>query len=285
MMLDRQYTIRAMSRPEVEFAVDWAASEGWNPGLYDARCFYAADPEGFLIGLLGDEPVACISVVKYGAFFGFLGFYIVKPEYRGMGYGLGIWNAGLTRLQGRTVGLDGVIAQQKNYKKSGFTLAYRNIRYQGNGGGRDVPHDSSIVKLREIPFEDVNYYDKPFFPDDRKAFLRCWIDQKESTALGVMQKGKLSGYGVIRPCRKGYKIGPLFSDTPLIAEKLFLALKATTSVDEPIFLDIPETNKEALDMVNHHKMNVVFETARMYTGEIPNLPVQKIFGVTTFELG
>jgi hypothetical protein len=141
------------------------------------------------------------------------------------------------------------------------------------------------VELCGIPFEDVNDYDKPFFPDDRKAFLRCWIDQKAGAAFGVMQNGKLSGYGVIRPCRKGYKIGPLFSDTPSIAEKLFLALKATIPVNEPLFLDIPETNKAALDLVNHHKMNVVFETARMHTGEIPCLPVQKIFGVTTFELG
>jgi hypothetical protein len=32
-------------------------------------------------------------------------------------------------------------------------------------------------------------------------------------------------------------------------------------------------------------MTVVFETARMYTGEAPRLPLDGIFGVTTFELG
>jgi len=30
---------------------------------------------------------------------------------------------------------------------------------------------------------------------------------------------------------------------------------------------------------------VVFETARMYKGPAPQLPVERIFGVTTFELG
>jgi len=35
-----------MSRQELDLAVDWAAAEGWNPGLHDANCFYAIDPTG-----------------------------------------------------------------------------------------------------------------------------------------------------------------------------------------------------------------------------------------------
>ena len=69
-------TIRPMIRPEIDLAVDWAAAEGWNPGLADAACFRAQDPTGFLVGRIGDEAVAVISAVKYGASFGFIGFYI-----------------------------------------------------------------------------------------------------------------------------------------------------------------------------------------------------------------
>lgn len=57
-MQNRNYTIRTMHRDEVQIAVEWAAREGWNPGLADADCFYAADPNGFLIGLLDEEPAA-----------------------------------------------------------------------------------------------------------------------------------------------------------------------------------------------------------------------------------
>jgi Acetyltransferase (GNAT) family len=88
---------------------DWAAEEGWNPGNTDMQAFFAADPGAFLIGRLDGEPVASISVVKYGAGFGFLGFYIVRPLLRGKGYGLQIWRAGMARLEGRNVGLDGVV--------------------------------------------------------------------------------------------------------------------------------------------------------------------------------
>lgn len=273
-----------MTRQEVDIAIDWAAAEGWNPGLYDPDCFYAADPNGFLIGLLGDEPIATISAVKYGDSFGFVGFYIVKPEYRGMGYGIQIWNAGLTYLKGRTIGLDGVVAQQSNYAKSGFTLVYRNIRYQGTGGGY-FPADSGIEQLSAIPFDEICSYDKLFFPDNRVEFLRCWINQPRSIALGIRGNSKLAGYGVMRICRSGYKVGPLFADSPEFAEQLFLALKTHAQEGAPVFLDTPAVNSAALDLVKRHNMIVSFETARMYTGKSPDLPINRLFGVTTFELG
>ncbi|NTW51634.1 MAG: GNAT family N-acetyltransferase [Chlorobiaceae bacterium] len=280
----RDFTIRTMSRQEIDLAVEWAAIEGWNPGKEDAECFYRADPEGFLVGMLGNEPVAAISVVRYGTAFGFLGFYIVRPEYRGMGFGIQIWNAGLARLEGRCIGLDGVVDQQENYRKSGFTLAYRNIRYQGIGGGK-IEQDRRIIPLSYIPFEAVYFYDHAFFPDDRCDFLQCWINRKGSRSLGIEENGKLAGYGVIRPCRSGFKVGPLFADRPELAEALFCALKSSIPEGSPIFLDIPENNKDALSLVNRHNMSVVFETARMYKGNPPYLPIERIYGVTTFELG
>ena len=124
-------TIRNATRDELDVILDWAAREGWNPGLADTGPFHAADPGGFLIAFMKDEPVGCISVVRYDASFGFLGLYIVRPEHRGRGYGMRLWQAGLAHLQGCTVGLDGVVAQQANYARSGFVYAYRNVRYSG----------------------------------------------------------------------------------------------------------------------------------------------------------
>ncbi len=278
------YTIRVMTRAEVDIAIAWATAEGWNPGLHDADCFAAADPNGFLIGLLDDEPIATISAVKYGDAFGFVGFYLVKPEYRGQGYGRQIWQAGLAYLGDRTIGLDGVVAQQRHYQKEGFALAYQNIRYQGVGGGT-CPTEVGIVPLSALSFGDLCAYDRPFFPDDRGQFLHCWINQPQSTALGSLSNGQLSGYGVIRPYHSGYKIGPLFADSPELAELLFLALKAHAPEAAPVFLDIPAVNPAAIALVQRHAMIAAFETARMYIGPPPALPIARLFGVTTFELG
>ncbi|WP_116475197.1 GNAT family N-acetyltransferase [Zobellella maritima] len=284
MTQNNTYTIRTMTRPEIDIAIDWAAAEGWNPGLHDADCFYAADTHGFLVGLLGAKPIAVISVVKYGGSFGFLGLYIVKPEFRGLGYGLQIWNAGLAYLGGRDIGLDGVIAQQANYNRSGFTLAYSNVRYQGHGGG-EYPAHSGIVPLASMSFADICTYDTLCFPESRPQFLWCWLNQAGSSALGIRQDGKLAGYGVVRKCRSGYKIGPLFADTAELAEPLFLALQSRVPEGEPLFLDTPAANGAAIALARRHHMRVSFEAARMYRGQSPAVSIKRLFGVTSFELG
>src|SRR5450631_3267881 len=86
-------SIRTMRPDEISIAVNWAAAEGWNPGLADDACFAAVDPEGFLIGELDGALAATVSCVNYSASFAFLGFYIVREDLRGRGYGLRIWDA------------------------------------------------------------------------------------------------------------------------------------------------------------------------------------------------
>jgi len=278
------YTIRPLTRAEIELPIGWAAAEGWNPGRHDAECFYAADPSGFLAGFLDDRAVATISVVRYGTAFGFLGLYIVDREFRGRGYGMRIWNAGLSYLAGRTVGLDGVIAQQDNYRRSGFVLAHRNIRHEGRGGAHRAL-DPRIVALTSLPIDVIVSYDRSLFPEQRSAFIRSWIRQRESTALGFVQNGGLAGYGVIRPARSGYKVGPLFADTADAAEALYDALQAAVPREATLCLDTPEVNRAALALAERQGMQPVFETARMYKGIAPALPLDRLYGVTTFELG
>lgn len=281
--MQERFSIRTMTRKEVSLAIEWAAGEGWNPGLHDAACYHSADPNGFLLGLLDEEPVVTISAIRYGETFGFLGFYIVKPEHRGRGYGLRIWEAGLQFLEGRNVGLDGVVAQQDNYRRSGFQLAYRNIRHEGRTRGTSQQGD--VIELAGFPFQAVAAYDRVFFPEDRTRFLESWIRQPGCRALGVLQEGRLSGYGVLRRCRSGYKIGPLFADSPDQAETLLVSLQAGIEAGEPLVLDTPEINEGALALAEQHGMRPVFETARMYKQEIPDLPLDRVFGVTSFEVG
>ena len=125
------FAIRVMTPRDVALAGDWAAAEGWNPGLADAACFTTVDPDGFHIGELGGTAASTISVVNYDDGFSFLGFYIVRPDLRGRGYGLRTWQAAIAHAGTRMIGLDGVVAQQDNYRKSGFVFAHRNIRFGG----------------------------------------------------------------------------------------------------------------------------------------------------------
>ena len=60
-----------------------------------------------------------------------------------------------------------------------------------------------------------------------------------------LKNSKLAGYGVIRACQIGFKIGPLFADEETIAEDLFNSLSGKVT-GETIFLDAPEANSAAI---------------------------------------
>jgi GNAT superfamily N-acetyltransferase len=278
-----KFDIRRAGRGELNLVLEWAAQEGWNPGLADADCFHASDPDGFLVGFFGDDPVGCVSMVRYGAAFCFLGFYMVRPELRGRGHGYRIWQAAIARAANCTVGLDGVIAQQDNYSKSGFLLAHRNIRYGGIASCHQV-NEAGLTPVSSKVAEAVVRYDRPFFPDVRDTFLRCWLQPDRRIALTSVEDGSLRGYGVIRTCRTGCKIGRLFADTPRHADVLFRALAAAGG-GGPIFIDCPEPNASATELASRHGLSPVFETARMYRGAAPDLPLARMYGITTFELG
>jgi RimJ/RimL family protein N-acetyltransferase len=279
------YEIRPMRPTEIDLALDWAAAEGWNPGLHDAGAFLTVDPQGFLLGLLNGEPIACISAVNYDDSFGFLGFYIVRAEFQGRGYGLAIWNAAMAHHGSRNVGLDGVPAQQHNYAKSGFVLAHRNIRYQGVAANAGASPNQAIADLASLPFDQVSDFDQLVFPAKRDAFLRRWITQPDSHALAAVTDGDIKGYAVTRKCRSGHKIGPLFARSEGIAEDLFISLTARIDPGSPIFLDVPELNPPAVNLAQRHGMKPSFETARMYNKGQPTIDLNKVFGITTFELG
>ena len=276
-----------MRPADLDMALDWAAAEGWNPGLDDAEAFFAADPQGFLMGFIGEEPVACISVVAYGPAYGFLGFYICRPEFRGQGHGRALWQAGMARLGSRTIGLDGVVAQQANYTRSGFALAHRNIRFGGTASAHEVA-DTRIVEI--VPSRPMGLagsivaYDRVSQPGPRETFLRAWLKPPGRRTLAFVEANSICGYGSVRQCRQGYKIGPLFADTAEIAERLFCGLTGRL-YGAPITLDVPEPNAQAVALAKRHGLDPVFETARMYRGPAPALPLERIFGITTFELG
>jgi len=177
-------SIRPMRPDEVALAVDWAAAEGWNPGFADAACFAAADPEGFFIGEFEGAPAATVSCVNYSASFAFLGFYIVREDLRGRGYGLRIWNAAIAHASPRVIGLDGVVAQQQNYRKSGFGLAYANVRYGGSVAATDATQ-AGVIALTEVPLATVTAYDATVFPAPRTAFLRAWIGSPDEIAATI----------------------------------------------------------------------------------------------------
>ncbi len=276
--------IRTADVDGVALLLDWAKAEGWNPGLHDAAAFHAADPQGFLLGYLDGELASGISVVAAGESFGFLGLYIVSPVHRGKGLGFKTWQAGLAKLANRSIGLDGVVAQQANYARSGFALAHRSIRFQGK---RQVQSKTN-THAQPVEAHHINHianFDARHYGAIRTSFIEHWLDGSGGRhARAVFDQQQVAGYGVIRPCHAGWKIGPLFANTSTVAENLLSDLMQCAG-DDHVTIDMPEPNTEGLRLLQRHGFTPVFETARMYRGTAPTLPLQNIYGLTSFELG
>ncbi|WP_444936297.1 GNAT family N-acetyltransferase [Microbulbifer sp. JMSA004] len=290
--MHESFTVREMTRKEVDLLVDWAALEGWNPGLHDAEIFWKTDAEAYIAAEVRGDLIGGGAITAYGDDFGFMGFFIVRPEFRGHGFGNRLWHIRRDRLKTRlrpdaSIGMDGVFAMQDYYARGGFNFSHRNLRYRVElsafeGVSTQCPDE--IIPLSEVSFDQIIAYDRTCFPASRRIFLKAWLSQPEALSLGYVQFGSLCGYGVIRRCRNGCKVGPLFANSYKVADMLLKRLVSFAD-DGPIFLDVPENNPAAMSLAKHYGMEEVFGCARMYLGPMPDIARDRIFGVTTFELG
>ena len=290
--MNTELVIRGMRRAEVDVLIDWAAREGWNPGLHDAAIFWAHDPDAFIAAELRGELIGGGAITAYGDEFGFMGFFIVRPEFRGHGYGNALWLARRDRLRARlrpgaTLGMDGAFEMEPYYARGGFVRSHRDIRFSADiPSGQIAPASKGegLVPVGAVDFDAILAYDRTCFPARRETFLRAWVNQPDALGLVSRREGLLVGYGVVRRCRSGCKIGPLFADDLATATTLYQGL-ARFAAGGPLFLDVPENNPAAIALARSEGMTEVFGCARMYLGVPPAIADARVFGVTTFELG
>ena len=274
-------TFRNATLPELKLILDWAAAEGWNPGLDDAEAFYQADPDGFFVAENAkDEIVAAISVVNHSDDFAFLGLYIVRPDERGKGIGLGLWQYALNHASGRTVGLDGVEAQLHNYIAPVFSHAVGTTRFSGNVQGAVDP-GIRLANSKDIPWmiEQETTASGVAKPD----YLYAWFTPTETRSSLILEKAdRPSAFCTVRQCRSGAKIGPLIAENSADANRLIA--HAATMVECPVTLDVPETSTGLIDLCSQRHMNAGFKTARMYCGSF-SVSRHTHFAVSSLELG
>ena len=274
---------RAMTRPELDRVLDWAATEGWNPGLDDADAFWATDPGGFFVAEADGAPVAAISVVNHSDAFAFLGLYLCLPSHRDRGIGLGLWRHALVHAGDRTVGLDGVEAQQANYALSGFARASGTTRYIGriDGGRTDGTRNA---RAEEVPA--LVAMEAAASGVAKPAYMTAWFAGAATRATFVVEgAGGLGGAATVRRCRNGAKVGPLIAPSVDIALSLLGAAGAWA--DTVLTLDVPGNATSFGAALDARGFAAGFRTARMYAGRPPRGAASgpALFGVGSLELG
>ena len=275
-------TVRVMTSADLETVLDWAAAEGWNPGLDDAAPFRAADPEGFFVAARDGAPVAAISVVNHDAANAFLGLYICRPEWRGQGIGLDLWQLALRHAGQRAVGLDGVEAQQANYASSGFVRTGATRRWEG-----PLPPAPPVAGLRAATPGDLDAIarlDRAANGYARAAFLRAWLhDSATRRTLVLAPEGAPEGFVTIRRCRSGCKIGPVTAADCDAALALIHGAAAAMAA-ATVTVDVPDANGALSAALAGRGLRSSFATARMVRGIAP-VAGPLLQAVATLELG
>ena len=259
-------TTRLMTLADLQSVLGWAAAEGWNPGLDDAPAFRSADPGGFFVTLREGAPVAAISVVNHDPATAFLGLYLCRPEWRGQGIGLALWRHALRHAGGRSIGLDGVAAQQDNYARSGFRREGATLRWEGAlrpEGAPDIRLANSGDEPALLALDRVaNGYARP-------AFLTAWLAAAPTRRTVVLMRGADPvGFATLRLCGRGAKIGPLLAPDAAAALRLTRAALALQEA-RPVILDVPEANAALCSVLQAEGLVETFRTVRMWKGPPP----------------
>jgi hypothetical protein len=262
----------------------WGNAESWNIGFQDPACFLATDPEAFFIGRLDGRPVSAVSLVTYGDNYAVWGHYLVNPEYRGRGYGVGVCKVAAPRAAGRTTSGDAMPEQVGNYSRDGSRPAHDTILWAGS---LDRPGDPSpdVVPVTDELLEAIAAYDRTCFPALRTRFLSRWLFALGHRARVLLRDGRVAGFGVLRPAPRGHRIGPLCADTPRDAETLFDALTAELPAGEEVSIFAPDLQPAAGVLFAERGLSEHLRVVRMYRGPVPEIRGDRLYAIASLELG
>ncbi|MFM7084673.1 MAG: GNAT family N-acetyltransferase [Hyphomicrobium sp.] len=286
MTLSERYHISSMKDDEIKILEEWVVKEGWNPGLSDFAVARKSDPDCFIALREGSTLVGGGSIMSYDGNYGFMGLFIIREDHRRKGLGKELWywrrDHLLKRLKpNASIGMDGVFHMVPFYERGGFKPAHRDLRFEGIASGEKF---SDIIHFTVRNFDEIDKFDRVYVPAPRSSFLRDWMSQPGSYVVGARDRDRLVGYGIARPCRVGFKIGPLFAETDACAKKILLTLLDFIK-GEQVQMDIPEGNTSSIRFVFELGLKETFGCMRLYYRQAPKIQLQHIYAVTSLEFG
>lgn len=281
--IDDDLMIMTASTNDMKWILSMSQNEKWNPGIKDGLAFQLADPTGFFIAVLNGHRIGCVAAVRYPNS-AHIGYFAVVKSHRGKGYGMQLFEHAMNHLNGYNICLDAVSLQIENYKRFGFRYAHGTRRCVGTIKGK-ATNCKNIHQAKDIPFDRLLQYDTRHVPSQRKNFLISWISVGTDQSLVYLDDdNSIKGFASIRQGVDANRVGPVFAETVDIAESLLYAL-CGQSTHTKVDFDIPQSNTEGLRLAERLQLHPFAHNARMYTGDIPDLPLSNIFAFTCAELG
>ena len=297
------FTVRcACSLGDVQWICEVSKMEGWIVREDEASCYFTTGlTRYFYIGELNGQRISCLAVVKHGESCASVGHYIVLKAFRGKGYGLKTWkfafeDGGIGNSY--NVQLYSVVNMQSQYEQCGLKPCWTLKRYtltvsQAQKSLSDCQLPSSVAKI--IPGSRVNLeklveYGVDIMGSSQvvRSMLAGWISiGEESSWVATDDSGEIVGYLIMKKTFfSGNQIGPFYSDSAPIARSLLKVAVEFAAASNPdfLFLDIPCDNLEGVRIMDEFGANVRSDSIFMASMGFPNIPQEKIFGVSSTDI-
>lgn len=277
------FTVDVATLEDWRVVTQWGNGEHWNIGFHDAECFFEVDPEGFFLARQDGRPVAAVSLVNYDDTFAVWGHYLVAPEERGRGFGIGVCKVASRHSGDRTTAGDAMPVQVENYGKDGSVPIHRTVHRWGELTPVTGSSRAEIVRPEDL--DQVADYDAEAFPAHRRRFLAKWLFIGDHRAVCVRDLDRILGYAVIRPAPVGHRIGPVVADDAAVARELLIGLLRDLPAGEKLSAFVPDLSSEAADVFREFGLEEHFHVVRMWRGPRPRREHARMFAIASLELG
>jgi GNAT superfamily N-acetyltransferase len=281
--------IRTLEEPDIDRAVALSSQANWNHSHADWRRLVRLWPGQVLVGEIDGRLVASGSLATYPSshgLLGWIGLILVDQAFQRRGLGTQIVGAVLDlaeRLDVNVLGLDASDQGQPIYERLGFECCCGINRWSGR----------ARVKNRAIDMAEEDW--RPLLDLDRLACgaKRAALLHNLSAGGGMLVRagstnGHLSGYGVLRPGRRAWHLGPLVADDPETAAELVDALVEPSDREaaEDVIVDVVDGS--ALEAILARRgFAIARRLQRMVRprGATTLMAGARAYAVTGFELG
>ncbi len=280
-------TIRNLGQNEM-FVTDRVAEiDNRNPGINDGEFLFRADRKGFFAAIDNLNVMGTVSSIKYDDKLAFIGFHYVEELFRNTELKEKLLEVALNSAGERSVGINCREDQVKLYEGYGFKPSSNIVCFEGISEGINKNIPPNIISPLTLHFDDLYNYYKKFSPYERKVFLNYWVNQPVSLLLGKYDddNDEYKGFGLFKPCLKGFRLSPLIADDALSAEEVLTSLVSHYEAGTPYYLDMPETNTEGMRLAEKLKLKTSGRLIRMYKGSEHAISLNNIYSFVNLEVG
>ena len=278
--------IRRMTEADIPLGMRLKQIAGWNQIERDWHNFLSFRPSGCFVAEWVGNPAATVTTIDYQGRVGWVGMLLVDPDFRRLGIGTALLEAGIESLGNcEAVKLDATPMGKYVYVQRGFydeTLLERWTRESVTPAAASPPPRPS-VGIRPMVSEDlpgVIEWDAGVFGVARGQVLGAWLKDAPKYAFVAEDKGEIAGYCLGRTGSRFDQIGPLVARGREQAEALFREALSQTE-EKPIVIDTFTDRIEWTGLLKDLGFELQREFYRMARGKSVPMPKPEWYWLST----